>query len=326
MNLSRVHVARALFTALALATAASALAQTYPTRPIRVLVPFAPGASDTQIRTLGPTLAARLGQPILVENVPGGSGTIAANQVKNAPPDGHTLFYTGTGALTLVPMLRPEVTYRLADFVPIANVAAVTGVTVVRADAPYKTMAEMVAYAKQNPNKMNFGSSGAGTASHTMLVGPQAFADIRFTHIPYKGSADVIQAMVGGTIDIGAAIPSVVVPQIQAGKLRALAVTDGQRSEFLPDVSTYRELGIDYIDGEHYGLVGPKGLPQAIVQRLATIVDEAVKTPEFQALMKKTFTSIRYLPPAAYQTMLVEREADWKRHLSNPKFLDVMKN
>ena len=185
-------------------------------------------------------------------------------------------------------------------------------------------MADLVAYARANPGKLNFGTSGAGTASHTMGVGPQALADIRFAHIPYKGSADVIQAMLAGTIDVAGALPSLVVPQINAGKLRALAVTAGARSEFLPDVPTYRETGIDYADGEHYGIVGPKGLPEPIVQRLAAAIADAVKLPDFQALMKKTYTSIQYLAPADYQKLLDEREREWRRYLGNAKFIEVM--
>ncbi|GAA4326754.1 tripartite tricarboxylate transporter substrate binding protein BugE [Pigmentiphaga soli] len=305
--------------------AAAQGASSFPTRAIRIIVPFSPGASDTQIRTLGPLMSKRLnGQPIVVENSPGGGGIVGANIVRHAPPDGYTLFFTGAAGLTLLPALRADVPYKLRDFVAIGNVSSLPGVLVVRADAPYRTMAEIVAYARKHPGKINFGSAGVGTASHTFGVGPQVFGDFRFTHVPYKGMADVIQAILAGTVDAGFAIPGLVMPYLQAGKLRAIAVSSAKRSEFLPDVPTYREAGIDYVDGESYGLVGPKGVPPAIVKQVSDALAESMKAPEFVNLMQKLYTSVDYVAPGPYQEMLEARDRSWHEYLANPAFRQLM--
>ena len=314
----------AIAAALAFGASWASAQEAYPTRPIRVVVPFSPGASDTQIRALAPYISARLGQPLLVENLPGGGGVIAANQVRAAPANGYTLFFTGMAALTMLPALRSDVTYRLGDFTPIGNITTVTGVMVVRASTPYKTLAEFVTYAKNNPSKLNFASPGVGTAGHTMGVGPQAIGGFLFTHIPYKGGADVVSAVVAGNVDVGCALPSIVIPHILAGTMRPLAVTAGTRSEFLPDVPTYRELGIDYVDGESYGLVGPKGTPDAVVQKVSAAIAEAVKEQGFRDAMRKTYTTIQYLNAEQYLGLLQEREKAWQGYLANPQFRQLM--
>ncbi|HEY5899772.1 MAG TPA: tripartite tricarboxylate transporter substrate binding protein [Burkholderiales bacterium] len=322
---ARKVISAALAAGLVLGVTLASAQETYPARPIRVIVPFSPGASDTQIRAIAPHLSSRLGQPLVVENVPGGGGVIAANQIRAAQPNGYTLFFSGMAALTMVPALRNDVTYRLTDFTPIGNITTVTGVLVVRPNAPYKTMAEFIAYAKSNPGKLNFASPGVGTAGHTMCVGPQALNGFLLTHIPYKGGADVVNAVVAGNVDVGCALPSIVIPQMQAGNMRGLAVTAGARSEFLPDMPTYREVGVDYTDGESYGLLGPKGLPDAIVKKVSAAVAEAVKEPAFRDVMRKTYTSVQYLNPEQYLALLQERERDWQRYLAIPAFRELMK-
>jgi tripartite-type tricarboxylate transporter receptor subunit TctC len=317
--------AKLLIAALALGATCATAQEAYPARPIRVIVPFSPGASDAQIRALAPYVSSRLGQPLVIDNVPGGGGVIAANQVRAAKPDGYTLFFTGMAALTMLPALRNDITYRLADFTPIANITTVTGVMIVRSDAPYKTVADLAAYAKANPGKLNFGSPGVGTAGHTMGVGPQAIGDFLFTHIPYKGGADVVNAVLSGSVDIGCALPSIVVSHVQAGTLRPLAVTAGTRSEFLPETPTYRETGIDYVDGESYGVVGPKGTPDAVVQKVAAALAEATREPQFRDVMKKTFTTVQYLNTEQYRALLQERDKAWQGYLANPKFRELMK-
>lgn len=323
---ARKHLlAQLLAGALTLATVVASAQDPYPSRPIRVIVPFSPGASDTQIRALAPHLSSRLGQPLVIENVPGGGGVIAANQVRAAPPNGYTLFFSGMAALTMLPALRNDVTYRLADFTPIGNISTVTGVFVVRPNTPYKTMAEFVAYAKSNPGKLNFASPGVGTAGHTMCVGPQVYAGFQMTHIPYKGGADVVNAVVAGNVDVGCALPSIVIPQVQGGNMRALAVTAAKRSEFLPDLPTFRETGIDYVDGESYGLLGPKALPEPIVRKVMTVLAEAVNEPAFRDVMRKTYTTVEYLNRDQYLALLQERERDWQRYLANPTYRELMK-
>jgi tripartite-type tricarboxylate transporter receptor subunit TctC len=294
--------------------------EAFPARPIRVIVPFSPGASDTQIRALAPLVSARLGQQMTVENAPGGGGVIGANRVRTAPADGYTLFFTGMATLTLVPAMRTDVPFKLSAFTPVAGISNVTGVMIVHANSPYRTFAELVAAAKQNPGTINFASPGVGSAGHTMGLGPQTYGGFTMTHVPYKGGADVVQAVLSESVQVGCVLPSLSVPQMQAGRLRALAVTAGKRSEFLPDVPTYREAGIDYTDSETYGLVAPQGTPEAVVQKIAEAVAESVKDPAFRETMRKTFTSVEYLSPAQYRAALLERERDWQKHLANPAF------
>ena len=196
---------------------------------------------------------------------------------------------------------------------------------VIRSSLPFKTAQELIAFGRANPGKLNFGSAGVGTASHTFGVGPQVFGSFSMTHIPYKGMADAIQAIIGGQLDVGFAIPSLVINHVRAGTLRALAVTQGSRSEYLPEVPTFKELGVDYVDGENYGLVGPKGLPTEMVERISTAVAEAMKSPQFIEVMSKTLTSTLYMPPARYQSFLQEKERTWNANLANPKFAELLK-
>ncbi len=297
----------------------------YPKGPIKIIVPFTPGATDAQLRALIPALTARLGQPVIVVNAPGAGGIVSATQVLKAPADGYTLYFTGSAGLTLLPALRSDVPYTVADFVPIANISTLPGVMVARTDAPYKTFAEMAAYARANPGKINFGSAGVGTASHTFGVGPQAMGGFSFTHIPYKGMADAIQAILGGQIDVGFVIPSVAISHIQAGTLRPLAVTSATRSEFFPGVPTYREGGVNYVDGENYGIVGAKGVPDDVVQIVSAAVADAMKSAEFISLMKKTYTTVKYMGPVEYRAYLQERDKSWRSYLANPRFAELLK-
>lgn len=299
--------------------------ENFPNKAIRIIVPFAPGASDAQIRAIGPVMSQLLGQPIIIENMPGGGGVIAANHVKNSIPNGYTLFFTGMAAITMIPALRKDVSYRLSDFTPLGNISTVTGVMIVHPSANYNNFAEFVKYAKNNPGKLNFGSPGIGTAGHTMGVGPQVYGDFLLTHIPYKGGAEVVAAVIAGNVEVGFALPSIVIPHLQTNAIKALAITAGSRSEFLPDIATLKELGINYVDGESYGLVGPKGLPSAVVNKISSALAEATKSVNFLSTMRKSYTSVQYLNPEEHLNLLNQREAAWEQYLSNPKFVQLLK-
>ena len=262
----------------ALAAASSAWGQdTFPSKPIRIVVPYSPGGADTQMRALQPLLTPKLGQALVIENVPGAGGVVAANQVKAAAPDGYTLFFTGTAALTMVPNMRKDLTYGLADFVPVGNMTGTPNVVGARADLPYRSMKELIAYARANPGKVNMGSAGTGTLTHVV------------------GAA--VNAMLGGSIDIVHGLPGVMMPHFKSGKLRPLAMTGSARYEFLPDVPTLSEVGVDFVDTSRFGLFAPKGLPQPVLQRLAVAVEQAVKDPKYKALMEKISTGVLYHSP-----------------------------
>lgn len=299
--------------------------ENFPNKPIRVIVPFAPGASDAQIRAIGPVMSQQLGQPLIIENMAGGGGVIAANHVKNSAPNGYTLFFTGMATLTMIPALRKDVNYKLSDFTPLGNISTVTGVMIIYPSTNYNNITEFVKYAKNNPGKLNFGSPGIGTAGHTMGVGPQVYGDFLLTHIPYKGGADVVAAVIAGNVEVGFALPSIVIPHLQTNAIKALAITAGNRSEFLPDVATYKELGINYVDGESYGLVGPKGLPNNVVTKISSAIAEATKDANFLSTMRKSYTSVQYLNPEDHLNLLSQREAAWEQYLSNPKFVQLLK-
>jgi tripartite-type tricarboxylate transporter receptor subunit TctC len=297
----------------------------YPSKAIHVLVPFAPGASDAQIRALGPIMSQRLGQPLIIDNMPGGGGAIAATQAKNAAPNGYTLFFTGMATLTMLPAMRKDVGYKLSDFTTLGNISTVTGVMIIHPSPNYNNIDEFIKYARSNPGKLNFGSPGVGTAGHTMGVGPEVYGDFLMTHIPYKGGAEVVSAVIAGNVDVGFALPNIVIPHLQNNTIKALAVTAGKRSEFLPDVATYKELGINYGDGESYGLVGPKGLPPAIVNKISSAIAEATKDEGFLSIMRKSYTSVQYLNADEYLNLLNERNAAWDQYLANPKFVQLLK-
>ena len=299
--------------------------ETFPNKPIQIIVPFAPGASDVQIRALAPLLSAKLGQSIVINNMPGGGGVIAANAVKQSKPDGYTLFFTGMATLTMVPSLRKDVSYSLKDFSPLGNISSITGVMIVYPSNNYKNLKELIQYARLNPGKLNYGTPGIGTAGHTFGVGPQVYGDYLLTHIPYKGGSEVVAAVIGGNVDVGFVLPNIAIAHLQNGSIKAFAVTSSKRSEFLPDVPTYRELDINYVDGESYGILGPKDLPTLAMYKISTAIAEASGDTNFKELMRKSAISIDYLNPDQYKTLLQEREVAWNQHLNNPKFLDLIK-
>jgi tripartite-type tricarboxylate transporter receptor subunit TctC len=288
-------------TALSLAAHAQ-----YPAKPIRVIVPYAAGGTDLQVRTLAPSMVQILGQQLLIENREGGGGTVGASAVKNAAPDGYTLLYTGSGVFTSVVHLRKEPPYSLDDFVPIGNVMGTPFVMAARVDAPFKTLAELVAYAKAHPRKVNFGSAGTGTTTHLSAEAFQGAAGVQFTHVPFQGIGPAVRSILGGNVDIVIGLAGPILPQVRGGKLIALATTGMSRLEFAPDQPTWREAGFDALEVSRFGFFAPRGTPEAIVARLVATVAEAVKAPEFVDASRKTFNSVDYLPPAELRRVLEE--------------------
>lgn len=278
-------------------------AQDYPTKPIRVIVPYAPGGTDQQIRTLAPTLQRILGQNIVVENVAGGGATIGANQVKNARPDGYTLLYTGTGALTVAPNIRKQA-YTIDDFIPIGNLIGTPFIVAASKQAPFKTLAEMVAYAKANPDKVTFGSAGQSTTTHMAGEALASAAGIKLTHVPYQGIGPAVASALGGNIDMVVGLPSAIMPQVEGGKLVPLAITGPQRSDLMRGIGTLREGGVNVVDVTKFGLFAPKGTPDAIVQRLTKALAEAVTDPAFADATKKTYNSVMYMDPPQFRSTL----------------------
>ena len=211
------------------------------------------GRRRLSIRALAPALGNVLGQQIVVENREGGGAIIGTAAVKSAPPDGYTLLFTGTAALSVVPHLRKS-GYVIDDFEPIGNVTATPLIVTARGNAPFKTLAELVAYAKDNPGKVNMGSAGSGTSTHIVGEAFQAAAGIKFTHVPFRGVGAATNAMLSGDVDLVIGVPGVMVPHFATGKLMPMASTGKGRSEFAPDVPSLFETGLDVVEETKFGL------------------------------------------------------------------------
>jgi len=302
----------------------AAMAQDFPTKPVRIIVPYGPGGVDLQTRAMAPTLARILGQQVVIENREGGGAVIGTNAVKNSTPDGYTILFTGTSALAVVPHMRKNVGYTADDFAPLGNATGTALLIAVRADAPYKTLKELVAYAKANPGKINMGSAGPGTTTHMAGEAFQLAAGIDFTHVPYKGIGAAMQALIAGNSDIGFGIPTTMVPHARSGKARILASMGPERSEFAPDVPTLKEAGYDVIEVTRFGFFAPVKTPPAVQQKLVDAVAQAVRDPEFIAAMKKSSTTVLYLNPAEARAAVQAESNYWAKVLKNPRFKDLV--
>ena len=264
----------------------AAQAQQYPNRPIKVLVGFAAGGgTDIVARVVGKNLGDVLGQPIVIENKPGASGMIANEIIAKAPTDGYSLMVVGAGPMTISPNLLQTPTFdALKDFQPISMFGIAPFVLVVNPSMKVNTVAEFTALAKAQPGKLNFASSGTAGSPHMAgeLYKRQAGVDI--VHVPYKGLQPAVVDVVAGQVQAVFADLSVVLPLIQGGKLKPLAVTSAKRSSFLPNVPTMAEAGLpDYRAETWYGLVAPAGIPAPIVKRLNEAVRIVLASPDIKA-------------------------------------------
>jgi tripartite-type tricarboxylate transporter receptor subunit TctC len=268
---------------------ASAQAAAWPARPVRVIVAFtAGGTTDILARAVGQQLQERLKQPFVVENKPGAGGNTGTELVVRAPADGYTLIVNSVGPIAVNPTLYPKLPYNpLVDLVPVAQIADVPNVLVVHPSLPVKTVDEFIAHAKANAGKLNYGSTGIGTSSHLSgnILGKRAGIDV--VHVPYKG-ADALRDLLAGRIHfMFATIPSVK-QHIDAGALRAVAVTSAKRSRSLPEVPTVAERGFPGFEaGSWFGFFAPKGTPPEVVASLNKAVNAIVEVPAFQAQMIK---------------------------------------
>jgi tripartite-type tricarboxylate transporter receptor subunit TctC len=268
-----------LLTLLAVAT--SAFAQDYPSRPLMWVVPFPPGGpTDSHSRLITKVLSEKLGQTVVVENKGGAGGIVGTEYVVNAKPDGYTILYASSGAMTIYQFLH-KLSYDPAkSLTPVRGVSESPMLLMVRADSPFKTLADLVAYAKKNPEKVNYATLGAGSTNHIIGEMLQADAKIKMTHIPYKGTAPALADLLAGTVDLAFDLAVTMKEQIEAGKLRALAVSGSQRLARLPDVPTFAEQGYPGVVLAVGGFVMvPAGTPQPVVDRLADALGEVMQSP-----------------------------------------------
>lgn len=260
--------------ALVVATAllsGSVLAQSYPAKPVRIVVPSVAGGTIDQVaRLVGQRLTETLGRTFVIDNRPGASGNIGADYVAKSPPDGYTLLMSSTAALAASPAFYPNLPYQpLKDFAPITLIVIQPSILVVNPTVPARTVAELIALAKARPGALNYGSSGVGNSQHMAAGLFSYYTKVNMTHVPYKGGPPALTDLLGGQIDLMFEIIPNVIPHIKSGRLRALGVTTKQRSDIFPDVPTLSEAGLpDYEYLGWIGLVAPAGTPPEIVNVL----------------------------------------------------------
>jgi tripartite-type tricarboxylate transporter receptor subunit TctC len=302
---------RALVASAAL-LASHAMAQTYPSRPVTFIVPNPPGGVvDTSARIVSDPLSKLLGQPVVVENRGGASGNIAMQQVAQAPKDGHTLLISYSAYHVGNPALFAKLPWAQKDFVPVALLTAATNVITANPGVPANNLKEFIAYAKARPGKLNFASQGNGSLSHVGTALLEQATGIEMTHVPYKGSGPAIQDVLGGQVQVFMTTPPSVMQYVQAGKLKAFAVTGKTRHPGLPNVPTTAEAGLPGFELEAWvGLFAPAGTPPAVVQTLTDKVKAALATPEAKANADRAGIELRYLGPEALGA-LVQRETTY---------------
>ncbi|MGN6749721.1 MAG: Bug family tripartite tricarboxylate transporter substrate binding protein [Xanthobacteraceae bacterium] len=279
------HIAALAFVLLMLG-AGDAFAQDYPVRPIRILSPYSPGGiSDIAARIVGGKLTEAWGQQVIVENRPGGNGFIAVTDVARATPDGYTLVMVTAGDVTINPSLFKNVPYDVdRDLAPVSAVSDAPLVLAVNGDAPYKTLADVIAAAKAHPGMLNMGSPGYGSINHLVLESIQLNTGTKFVHVPYKGGAPAVQALVAGDIPLAIIASSTAAPHVAGGKIRILGVTTGERSPLNPEWPPLAQEGAGDINVSNWtALVAPKATPQPIIEKLSTKVVEILSAPDVKA-------------------------------------------
>lgn len=268
--------------AIVLLALSTASAQSWPAKPIRLVVPFAPGGSSEIIaRSLAAALSGPLGQTVYVENKPGGAGTVAMADVAKSPPDGYTMILGHVGTLAVNPYMLANQPYDVnKDFVPVTLLAKVPNVFVIHPDVPAKDFAEFVAYAKKNPGKLNYGSAGNASAGHLAMEYLKLVTGMDIAHIPYKGTGPQLTDLLAGRTQASSAGLPALAPHIKSGKLRAIAVGTPQRVAQMPDVPTVAEMGYkDFETSQWYGILVPAGTPPALVKRLQEESAKALRSP-----------------------------------------------
>ncbi len=289
-----------------------ATAQTYPSKPIRLVVGFLPGGpADVMARLIAPKMSLALGQSVVVDNRGGAGGTIAAKAVSEAEPDGHTLLLGNTSTLVISPLIYKNISYDpLKGFSPIARIGVTSNVMVANPKAPFKTVQELIAYAKANPGKLNYSSAGIGTPPHLIGEMFKHRAGIDVVHIPYKGGGPSIQAVIAGETQYSFENSAIGLPHAQAGNLRALAITSEYRSPQAPDLPTMIESGLpDFSSVSFTGVVGPAGMSPAIVERLNAVINEATASPEIHATLVKQAVDVQHETPQQFGAFLAKELA-----------------
>lgn len=317
----RRRLLQAALAALAAPRFAHAADRTWPTRPVRIVVPFTPGGStDILGREIALKLSEALGQPFVVDNKPGAGGSIGAAAVASAPPDGYTLLMGHIGTLAVNPTLYKSLPYdpRTA-FAPVALVARVPNVLVVNPVVPARTVAELVALAKAKPGSLRYASGGNGSAAHIAMEYFKLRTQTDIQHIPYKGTAPAVNDVLGGQVELIMTGVPAVQQQVKAGKLRAIAVSSTKAVASLPDVPTIAATYPDFEAVQWYGVVAPAKTPPAIIAVLNEEINRALATPALKARLDAEGAEAAPMPADAFGTMIATEVARWKPVIEQAK-------
>ena len=300
---------------LALAGAAVA-ADDYPSRPTRIVVPYPPGGfNDTLARTVGDRLAKAWKQPVVVDNRPGGNTVLGNSLVAKSPPDGYTILVTPLPFSALPSLYGNKLPYdALKDFTPLVWAGSTQNALVVRPDLGLNSLRELIDYAKKNPGKLNFGSTGSGSSNHLSMELFMSMTGTRMTHVPYKGSAPAVMAMLGGEIDVLFDNVPNVMQQIKAGKLKPLAVTGTSRAALLPETPTVMEAGVPgYEVTVWFGMQMPAGTPRSVVERANQDIVRILRDPEVVRLFREQGVEVVASTPEAFGELVQREVRRWTR-------------
>ena len=295
--------------------AASVLAQGYPDKPLKLVVPFPPGGpTDIVGRLVAQKLAEGIGQPVVVENRPGAGGTVGSTAVARAPADGYTLLY-GSTTLAIAPSLYKDLAYdpRTA-FAPISLVSRGPIIAAVNAQLPAKTLKDFIALAKSSPGRINYGSAGSGTPPHLAAELFKTVASVDLVHVPYKGGGPAVSDLAGGQVQVIFEGLPTLLPHIKSGKVRALAITGAKRDPALPEVPTFAEAGLPGYDANFWnGLVAPAGTPAEVIARLNSVLVQALATPEVHAALVRLGLEAAGTTPQQFGDFIAAEIDKWAR-------------
>jgi tripartite-type tricarboxylate transporter receptor subunit TctC len=294
-------------------------AQTYPSKPVRIVVPFpAGGPADIFGRGLAQGMSAELGQPVLVENIGGVGGVLGVDRVAKATPDGYMLALNSASTVSIAPYSLAKMPYDVKkDLALITVVVRVPEVLAVHPSVPAKNVAELIAYAKANPGKINFGSAGGGSITHLAGELLKAEAKVNMVHVAYKGAAPAVTDLVGGQVQMGIFDVPVLLGHIRAGRLKALAVTSASRASTLPDVPTTAEAGYPNVTSDNwYGLVAPAATPPDVLKRIHAAAVAVLKSPAIQEQYGKVSGVPSPGTPEDYARFLAAEQAKWSKVVS----------
>ena len=317
-----VRIKSALFAASLTVCAAQSNAQTYPNKPVRLVVGFAPaGAADYVARALAEPLSRALGQPVVVENRAGAGSSIAAEYVAKSPPDGYTLLIASPSSISVNPAVNPKLGYKASDLAPVIKVSSSPLVIAANKELGVNSMRELIALAKKAPGKLNYASSGNGSAPHLSAVLFTRAAGVDMVHVPFKGGGPAVQSVVAGDTQLTFGTPPSVLPLMQAGRLKGLAVSSRARSPLVPDLPGMAEAGLpDYDMSFWYGFFVPAGTPAAVINRIFEASAQVVQLPAVrQAFAREGTEAATSKSPDEFAAFVAEDAKFWVRLVRDAK-------